>query len=365
MKGHLILLVCLFSVCFAGNEEFERLKAQFNLSPTLQKIWDMTRGILVGMHLEDIAPSDKLCIDSIIAIKETMETCIKHKKEGAKTLQFLDELTISLGIVPQAVRSCLNVTTDSWHHLKEYWEKFDNSFLNYLKALSLNIGWHIDDLVYSYFMVKGNLTDENFYKAGYSIGWALNIIVNVSSQMPIPINRPVPPTEDIIIPPMKTTSYGKFHDKFQTWFEITMVTLNFTKLSNSTVMNHFNESVWMIEYDIHAAISCFRMKKPDVMNGILYIVDILASLNYLLLGSVGLYQEVPKRIAEDNVFMDLQYFLKNMGVNAGFLIWDIVAIIIDSKNKHPVDIARRVGDLVNKLLFFSQYVIDDMNPYDF
>ena len=327
---------------------------------TFQTVFEFAKGMFLGSKLESLTPTDEACVTYTVELVEAMKAFVKNTHTVETTFEMLNELTSAFIYIPKAARSCVQVPMATWAALQKYFKTFGYSWASYFEAVALGCGYNADELALNYFNFTGCMAKGDILTAGYVIGDTLNLILNVTSKEPVPLTD-----DDVdVVDPVPTPSpaelipYREFHEEFEKWVKYVCTTMLWTRLTNETTIVALNSSVYMIEYSVYHII--VNVKTGHIEEAILDAIDILGDLNNLLDGVVYLIEELPYNLIYDNIFDHISYAWENFAEHAGYYVFDALKIYWGVKDGDLLDVCRRIGDLVNKILLFDVDVMDDI-----
>lgn len=363
------LFFCLLLGIIAVGANTEKSYWEDNPKEFLEDAWTVLKGVALGLHLERLAPSIKICANSLVQAYLAFVEFIKETKKKDKSFYTLaDLLTLALGFLSPACRKCVIVPEDAWAHLiEDYFKKFDFKWEKYLQGSLLNMGYRLDEVAEKVIDIMKQLKLKDLLRAGFYSGEIINLLVNVTSPNPIPEPPPIS-TQDLVfdysplsdeVTPLKIT-WDEFHTYFQRYFNYSMISLNYTKWINATTANNLNESTWKIELSVYKGVKELMNPKPNIREAVLTFTDIFQFLNQLFRGVYFTIEQIPKKVWKDTVFEHLDYLYLNLLQHSGYFIWNGWKLYEDIRDSKYLDMIRRITTILRKFLYFDEDVLDDI-----
>jgi len=322
--------------------------------------FDFIKGFGTGLHFERLSPTIEVCTHAISIASKAFSEAIHAYQEHQPFYNFMNNVTIAMGTSPRVCRKCVVVPSDVWRNLEEmYFKKFDYKWENYFHAVFLNLGYRMDEIIYNVLKAKSFIEVHDFLNAGYFSGTTVNIIFNVSTDKPIP---PPPPIDDDFANRLELgTNWTDIHQKFRTYYNYSMITLNYTKWINGTTSRNLNSSVMSIEMKGYTALMLLYNPTPaNILEAVLTIIDSLEYLNALFNGLYFAIEQIPQKIFKDSIFEHIAYTPLNLVLHLGYFVWDGYRLYNDWKADKYLDMSRRVAILFRKFMYFDEDTLDEI-----
>ena len=347
MKLCAIVFLCAITLAFAQDK-------------AVLDALDFMKGFGLGLHLEKLSPVIGMCINATRAANKAFVDAIAAYQEHQPFYDFVNNATIAIGKVSKVTRYCASTPSDVWRNLDEkYFKKFNYTWENYFHAVFLNLGYRMDEIAYSLLKAKSYFEAKDYPNAGYYLGNSVNIVVNVTSDKPVP---PPPPSFNIQAVELTVgTNWTDIHSKFLGAFNYTITTLNYTHWVNETTAHNLNHSIIGIELKAYTAIMCLTdPKHRDVLEAVLSIFDMLEYDNTLFNGIYYTVKQLPKAVIKNSIFEHIKYAPLNFFLHLGFVIWDGSKMITDIKTGNTKDMVRRIATIFRKIIYFDEDTLEEI-----
>jgi hypothetical protein len=363
----IVLLLCLV-VAAAATEEVES-------NPFV----DFVEGFALGLHVELIAPSIKVCAVAIQSLYKAVEGFIQALSEHQTFYNLMNNATKGIATISPVCRRCYVVPMDFWRQMNAtYFQKFNQSWLLYFQSVGLNTLYRTQDVGENVLKIKAAFESKDYLNAGFYIGDAVNIIFNVTSLSPIP--RPAPSSDPMVSPldlpvdlpvdgkgelrqvvPMSgpRTDWEDVHKKFRLYYNYSMLVLNYTKWINATTSNNLNSSVMGIEMNLYTGIKL--LKDPTMVEGVMTLIDIVLDVNGLFNGIYFAIVQIPQKMLKDTVFEHIDYLWLNLLQHVGYFIYHGYRLVEDILAHKYLDMVRRTTIIARRFLYFDEDVLDDIH----
>ena len=189
----------------------------------------------------------------------------------------------------------------------------------------------------------------------------VNIIFNVTSNKPVP---PPPPIDDDT--PLRVanvnTDWNDIHNKFRTYFNYSMITLNYTRWINGTTMKNLNSSVMNIEMKVYTALTNLTDPQPhNIVEAVLILVDSLEYVNALFNGLYYTIEQLPTKIFKDSIIEHISYAPMNFVLHMGYFGWDGYRLYNDIKSEKYLDMCRRAAIIFRKFMYYDDDTLDEIH----
>ncbi len=343
MKLGLLLLTALCSLALAQDQG-------------MSEVGEFAKGFVSGLHFERLSPTIQLWCDYLSTAAKAFSEAMGAYNEHQPFYNFMNNVTLAFGTVPPVCRTTAKLPAAIMDSLEQtYFKKFNYSWEAYLYAAFLNLGFRMDEIIYNVLKVKSFFEQKDFLNSGYHCGTTINIMINVTSARPVP---PPPPVDDDL--PMRVNAnWTDIHNNFRTYFNYSMITLNYTKWINATTANNLNSSVMDIEMKGYTAITL--LNDANTMEGILTFIDVLSYVNTFFNGIYYTIQQLPVAMTKDTIFEHLAYAGLNQLLHVGYYAWNGWKLYGDFSAKEYDDVPRRIAIIFRRIIYFDEDTLDEIN----
>ena len=335
------------------------------------EVTDFLEGFVNGIGVERLAPSIHKCVMSAGELKLAIKDVIHAINERQPFYNLVNNITWGLKTLSPFSRECADVPEDVRNHLKEdYFKKFHDKWELYTHAVSLNLGYRMDEVAGNVLKIRQFIEKKDFINVGYYSGDILNLVLNVTTPSPVPI--PDPTNEPYImkhsfVQPVTyeleevPTDWKDIHTFFREYFNYTMIVFNYTKWVNVTTYNNLNSSVSNLELNLYLGLIEFTKDKPNIREAVLNLIDTTYYINGLFNGVYFSIKQVPEKMFKDTIFEHLDYWYMNLIQHAGYFLYDGYKLIEAIIQHNLLNVCRRATIIVRKIIYFDEDVIDEIN----
>lgn len=340
-----LLLVCAFSAHavsrdYIRNQMMKGLRMESDSfgSDTWKDILD---SFLDGAAVDNFVDNSTDCVHDFEYSYTDMSEAVSHLYSRGWSWENYLDLNEALGSFTPLIKTCYDVSFDSYSDVITHFSKFD-SFATFATQAKDNVVVHVFDWYDVVAKINEAVSSSSSKDIAYQVGRSITLFLNFEAKMPSPTKT----TQGV-------NNLGDFDDLLRYAEEFMVGFLNGTQvLSSDSVTNCINETEFMVASVEDAYTQFEKSSTEGTREGVFELADMFEHLKPLNEDCYSAYGDietiVQKYIATFSSPLDIAL---NAAKHFNELYVDVISLIQHYKNNEWKSTGQDMGDIFYNIFF--------------